>query len=225
MLLGTVVFARQWSELEPDSWTRLVPLVCTVAILLVSLPSRINIGSRHVLPIYPLLAIVAAAGASWLLNVLPRQKVAAGAAAGLLLWHFVSSGRAHPDYLPYFNELAGREPDRILVESDLDWGQDLQRLSNRLAQLGVQRVALRYFGTADLGRHHLPPNDPIDPASPVSGWIAISSTRLRIGGLKYLHSTGQNVVGYAWLDAYRPVEMVGKSIRLYYVPPLANRPN
>ena len=48
----------------------------------------------------------------------------------------------HPDYLAYFNELAGDEPERILADSDLDWGQDMLRLSARLREVGrdVRRI-------------------------------------------------------------------------------------
>ena len=40
---------------------------------------------------------------------------------------------ANPDYLPYFNE-AVAHPERVLVDSDLDWGQDLRRLEQRAAE-------------------------------------------------------------------------------------------
>ena len=61
---------------------------------------------------------------------------------------------AHPDYLPYFNALAGSNPERIVVDSDLDWGQDLKRLGRRLKELGAPSVAFTptiYTSFATLG--------------------------------------------------------------------------
>jgi hypothetical protein len=49
----------------------------------------------------------------------------------------------------YFNELAGRHPERILITSDLDWGQDLLRLSSTLKEKRVQFVSVAYSGEAD----------------------------------------------------------------------------
>jgi len=58
--------------------------------------------------------------------------VAPIALAVLVAWLAGSSLLSHPDYLAYFNEFAGGEPQNILVDSDLDWGQDIKRLSTRL---------------------------------------------------------------------------------------------
>ena len=67
-------------------------------------------------------------------------------AAILVAWVAVDSWRAHPDYLAHFNEFAGSHPERILSESDLDWGQDLHRLSLRLKERGIQEFSIAYFG-------------------------------------------------------------------------------
>jgi hypothetical protein len=67
---------------------------------------------------------------------------------------------------------------------------------------------LAYRGTADLAREKLPPFVIMPPWKPATGWVAIST-------LAKVHDPK----GYAWLDAYKPVETVGKTIELYYVPP------
>jgi hypothetical protein len=131
---------------------------------------------------------------------------------GLLVWQLGSSLAAHPDYLAYFNELAGKHPERILVDSDLDWGQDLLRLVEELRARHVERVAIAYNGSADLSRHGLPAFRPLVPHQPTTGWIAISEMRLKIGEGRPPYDE------FAWLEAYEPVARVGRSIRLYYVP-------
>jgi hypothetical protein len=65
-----------------------------------------------------------------------------GGAALLPLWFIVSGALQHPNYLAYFNELVGDKPEKIIVDSNLDWGQDTLRLARRLKQRGTQ---VNYF--------------------------------------------------------------------------------
>ena len=88
-------------------------------------------------------------------------------AAALLAFDAAHTSAAGIDQLPYFNPLAGTHPERILCESDLDWGQDLNRLSVRLRQLGVRRVSIAYFGTARLEAAGLPEFSAITGKEPV----------------------------------------------------------
>jgi hypothetical protein len=195
-----------------DGWA-LAPLVLVLAILaFASLFSHINIGIRHVLILYPFFALGGAylAWRGW-------QACAACAAlrwrllgqtliAALALWQFSTLWRAYPDYLPYFNE-AVCEPRDVIVDSDLDWGQDLKRLEARAAALHIPYLYLAYLGTADLAREPLPPFEILKPRQPVNGWVAISAlARTRRSG------------DYAWLDGYRPLERIGRTIDLYYIP-------
>lgn len=183
----------------------LAPAVAATLVLLVCLPSRINLGVRHVLPVYLLLAPVVgyAVVAFW------RSGGSLGrvATVGLLAWQVGAGIAVHPDYLAYFNELAGRRPERVLVDSDLDWGQDLLRLERALRERGVKEVTLGYAGTADLSRHDLPPFRWLEASHPVTGWIAIS---------EYWLAVERGRLG--WLTSHAPVARVGRSIRLYYLP-------
>jgi hypothetical protein len=209
--LGLAWLARSgWRE--RNAWA-LAPAVLVLAILIfASAFSRINIGVRHVLVLYPFLAL----GATYLLwrswralqSVHDRRARLAGSAALLMLvlWQLSTLWRAYPDYLPYFNE-AVRHPQRVLVDSDLDWGQDLKRLEMRAQALGIAQLHLAYLGTADLAREPLPPFEMLKPRQPVRGWVAISAL-----------ARTRNPNDYAWLDAYRPLERIGKSIDLYYIP-------
>ena len=101
-------------------WQAWVPGVCAPVILAASMPSHINLGVRHILAMYPMLAIIAGFGATSLIR---RRKAAMALGIALLAWQTVSSALAHPDYLAYFNEIVWSEPERILSDSDLDWGR------------------------------------------------------------------------------------------------------
>ncbi|MCZ6680871.1 MAG: glycosyltransferase family 39 protein [Candidatus Poribacteria bacterium] len=188
-------------------WSPLTPAVGAIVLLLVCLPSNINIGVRHILPIYPLLAIVAGYGATKFWTVGWPRLIGPSTVSVLVVWHLVSSFQTHPDYLAYFNELANDKPGWFLVDSDLDWGQDLKRLATTLRAWGIEEIAIAYFGTADLSRHSLPTIRKLTANQATTGWIAISEFILR-----------RHHGDYAWLDAHEPVALVGRSIRLYYLP-------
>ena len=76
------------------------------------------------------------------------------AMAVLVLWLMGTSILAHPDYLPYFNALAGDTPENVLVDSDLDWGQDMNRLGARLRAAGAEWVMFTPFVASDLQKEH-----------------------------------------------------------------------
>jgi 4-amino-4-deoxy-L-arabinose transferase-like glycosyltransferase len=108
--------------------------------------SRINIGHRHLLPLYPLLFCVAGASAAWW-----RYRAGKLLLGGLLAWLVGANFYIYPHYLPYFNELIGgpRNGHRYLADSNIDWGQDLKRLARYLRQHANEPVQLAYFGSAD----------------------------------------------------------------------------
>lgn len=175
------------------------------AMILPTLTTGINIGVRHILPIYPLLTICAAYGVVALWR---RWRVVV---IILLVWYFVATALAHPDYMSYFNEAAGRHPERIAVDSNLDWGQDLLRLAEVVRREHIDHLYLAYFGTADW-RHLVPAAEALPQFAHVHGWVAISENELTFGW-----PTNQRNA-FAWLRAYEPVIRVGKSIRLYRIP-------
>jgi hypothetical protein len=195
--------------------TRL-PLAFVLGILAVGAFSRINIGVRHVLPVYIGLSLIAAAGVIHLLRTARRQW-ASYALCACALWFAGSSLWTQPNYLAYFNELAGAQPENILVDSDLDWGQDVKRLSKRLRELGANEVYLAAFANANFEEEHgFPPSYQIYPQSPGPGWNAVGMTNwkeLRLG----LNDARMDIK--LWPDRFTPVERVGKTILLYYFPP------
>jgi dolichyl-phosphate-mannose-protein mannosyltransferase len=126
-----------------DVWYLVLPVALYFA---VSMLSRMSIGHRHIVPVEPLL-LVAAGGLATVLSG-PMTRVAAGvAAAGFA----VSFAAASPDYLSYFNILAGGPKGgwRYLVDSNVDWGQDLVRLRRWMRENDVPSIYLSYFGTGD----------------------------------------------------------------------------
>jgi len=177
------------------------PAAVVLAFFLVTLPVHVAIGFRHLLPIVPFAAMLAAAGAAHL-----ARTRAGRALAGLLLaWQVASTTLAHPDYLAYFQEMAASRGDQVLVDSDLDWGQDVLRLADA-TDARTQPLTVAYFGTADLRRHLRVSFRILRPGQQPYGWIALSETILR---------KGKPPGRFAFLDGV-PYTTIGKSIRLYY---------
>lgn len=189
LVLSALVLVRRGPPEE------LYPIWLTVVVLVVSMAASLNIGIRHVLVIYPLLAILA----SGLFRDPGRWRVAALA---LLAWHAAESLAAHPDYLPYFNQIARGREHHFLVDSNLDWGQDLHRLARHLRQNHIDDIQLSYVGQTNPDKFGIP-HRALDWEHPRPGWVGISVQHL-------MGSTTP------WRFHIQPSARVGKSIWLYY---------
>jgi hypothetical protein len=199
---------REWA------WLLLPPALYLGA----ALTSKTQIGYRHILPLYPFLAVLAGLGGGWLWT---RGVQGRGAAAALSLWLALSVGRAHPHHLAYFNELAGGRAGGAawLADSNLDWGQDLPGLAAELKARGNPPVVLGYFGSDDPAARGLryvplatvanverPGNAALEKGAPLL--FALSQTN-RAG--VYYRDKGL----YSWLASREPVAAPGGSIFLY----------
>jgi hypothetical protein len=152
----------------------------------------------------PMFLAVAAAGL-----LAARWRWAPAAAAGLALCVAVSSVRAYPFYLPYSNEAFGG-PERTrfrLHDSNVDWGQDLGRLAERLrTRWPGQRVWLVYKGSGVPAFYGIDAADPRRvPASRVHGLLVVSDS----AAAKARGPLAELLAGS------RPVEDVGHSITVY----------
>jgi hypothetical protein len=208
-----------WAILaRPPRWTAVAPVAAAAAIFFVTMFVQYNTGVRHVMVVFPLLAVIAGCGCGFLWRLPGRWRVGGRSAlAALLLWQCVSSLKAAPDYISYFNELAGRDPSRVLVAGcDLDCGQDLFRLSQVLHEKHVSHLSLAVWSSADIAQMNLPPFETLPPFQPVAGWVAISRRSLRLGDV--FHTT-YPPDAFSWLNQRQPAGKIGKTILLYYFPP------
>jgi len=208
-------------EARADARLWLVP----VAILfLASMGASYNIGIRHLLPVYPLLAL---AGAGVLSRAWQRgERVGALLIAGLALLSAVELARIHPHELSYFNPLVGGPLGgrRILSDSNVDWGLDLRRLASDLARRGVKDPTVAYFGGDDVPYRIGVPN--FSAEADVRGRVvAISAFLQAVGPMFYAyHGDGAIAVALKRLQQDlaargRWIGRVGYSIDLYELPP------
>jgi hypothetical protein len=200
----------------------------------VAVTGSFNIGYRHLLPSLPFFYVLA----GWQISVAAKERVrsdrlnrkwgwiGATAAVALICWLVAQTVIIAPHYLAYFNQIAGGPWGgyRYLVDSNLDWGQDLPGLVRYVETSGIDRVNLAWFGAAhpeayDLAFHPLPgfwrfSGGPaeygLNPELPAPGIYAISASNLQ--GVAF-----QDHDLYAWFRAQTPVARVGYSILIYDV--------
>ena len=159
-----------------------------IVVIVAALGYAKNIGHRHLLPAYPLLFVVASAAVAWLGHAKLRWLL-----AGLACWLLLSLASVRSNYLGYFNEFAGGPAGgaRYLLDSNLDWGQDLKRLAKWAEAEGIDAIKLGYFGGADPTRYALPPLELLPSEIPFgaplaelgAGVYVISETQL--GGVYF----------------------------------------
>lgn len=117
-----------------------------VALLAIASFSKMQLGVRYVLPAFPLL-MLAACPAIHASATFPRGLRVAS--MSLLFGATLFSLRHHPHHLAYFNELAGGIVGgrKHLVDSNLDWGQDLHLVRDFMVEHEIEKIQLVYFGT------------------------------------------------------------------------------
>jgi hypothetical protein len=191
--------------------------------MLVAMKSNLNIGVRHVMPVYPLLYIAASVVFAHSTRAAPR---AAGWIAALIVIGLaVESLAAYPNYIAFFNAPSGgsRGGLRLLGDSNLDWGQDLPLLADWQARHPAVKLYLSYFGGVDpdafgidyvniggVGSNpsHRPAGHFSDP-----GVFAVSATHLQ--GIYLPPGAFEQ---YISLRNVRPREVLGGTIYLFDYP-------
>jgi 4-amino-4-deoxy-L-arabinose transferase-like glycosyltransferase len=191
--------------------------------------SPLAIGYRHILPVLPFVIVTGGGAALFLLPGRQAQFRALRLAAGacLIAWLVIGTLVIYPHHLSYFNAIAGgpAQTDRILVDSNLDWGQDLPALKQLLTDQQLACVNLSYFGTAlpaTYGVRYSPlPGflhflygadvSAYNPYTPEPGWYAISATSRRLG------TVWNHTDLYSYFRDKDPIAQAGYSIGLYEV--------
>jgi len=189
----------------------------------VSLKSNLNIGVRHLLPVFPFtILLVSAATTKWIQS--PFSKLKKAFLAFLLIWQAISVISIYPHFLAYFNELVGGPSQAYIytVDSSLDWGQDLKRLNKWTEEKGIDKIYVNYFGGADtkyyLKNKFAPWWGTRDPKElPKGSYLAVSATLLQGGRGEPVPGFTQSSGYYRWLDKYEPVAKIGYSIFVYHI--------
>ena len=176
--------------------------------------SKVHYGIRYVLPIFPLLCIYASRLVPWLRT---RGRALQAAGLALLLAYPVSAIVSTPDTISYFNLLAGGQGDRILLDSNIDWGQGLKRVRAFMDREKIDRIGLAYFGHADPALYGIEWGFP-RPDRP--GLVAVSANFLH--GYPYATYAGGRMVpvppdAFTWIAKYPRVADLGGGMFVYRI--------
>ncbi len=210
-LVVLVAFARRRRLFAEEARVFLLPVA---VLFLSSIGSAYNIGIRHMLPVYPFLALCGAAVFARVVERAPARRVGPALAA-LALLPLLCAGellRIHPHELSYFNALAGGPEGgrRILSDSNVDWGLDLKRLARELRRRGAVDPTIVYFGGDDVLYRTGVPDFAADPRIR-PGLVAISAFQLAVGP-EFLDYHGDHSVAAA-LRLLRNRDYVARSAR------------
>lgn len=214
------IVIRKWLSKHFAEFTMLIFLIIYWT---VSIRSNLNIGIRHLLPVFPFIIIlVSRAVVLWLKK--PPFKTKHIFVGLLLLWQIVAVIHIYPHFLAYFNELAGG-PDnghKYVTDSNLDWGQDLRRLTDFVEENKIDKIYLNYFGGGSpayyLGnKYHRWDAKQKPDQLPPNSWLAVSANELQGGRATPVKGFGQKTGYYNWLNQYEPVTVIGHSIFVYYI--------
>ena len=184
--------------------------------------SHYQVGVHHILAVFPLVCLTAGAVFAELWR--DGSAVKRSGLIFLLAWYAVGTLRLAPDYLVYFNELAGGpEGGRSLLSAaNVDWGQSLKELGLFLHDEGDPPIYFSYFGTADpklYGIRYVPvawasrvprSGDQVEPFLARKVFFAVSATNY--ASVYYYGSALDMARGLA---AYKPYKILGHSILVY----------
>lgn len=230
-LLACVQFA--WRGTDSTLRRQLCYIGVPLIILLsVASLSGMQLGVRYVLPIYPFLCLLAAsvfaASRGEAIPSKVSQKTTPAIWRRRLLYAVVVLSplalRFHPQHLAYFNELAGGPTGGAehLLDSNLDWGQDLLELRSYVQKQPDYRWGIAYFGSlppGELGLHYeIPPGH-----GPSPGTYAVSVNFVYGRPHVAFDQTGQprpvGVEEFGYFRAFTPIRRIGASILIYQIRP------
>jgi len=204
---------RRWGPLV------LFPIVYAIS----SFFSSVNIGYRHLLPLLPFVFIVASGITEHAIRNTKHETrntycvLRVACCVFCLAWLALRTVLIAPHYLAYFNVPEGY---RYLVDSNLDWGQNLWQLRDWMREHGVERVYYAHFSPArpevyGIQVDMLPPSPravPFAPLDPAPGTYAIGATVLQ-----GVYTPDVNT--YAWFRTHEPVARLGRALFVYQVEP------
>ncbi len=212
MFFGGIISWVVWrKKLEFRDWLLIIP---TALYFCFSLTAQLNVGIRHLLPIYPFLFIFIGYSVSEFIShrkLSPRNKIFTSYLPVALLfgWYLYAALSVYPYFMTYFNELAGgpRGGSRILADSNIDWGQDMKRVAGWIKEQHLSEpVKMDYFWSGTIQPQYYGINFiPLQKDDPSQkGWIIIGVTSLQRPEFK-------------WLQHYPPLKIIGNSVFVFLI--------
>ncbi|MCS7179869.1 MAG: glycosyltransferase family 39 protein, partial [bacterium] len=143
-----LLFFSIFLSLKIEKKERFLVLPAIIYFIFSSL-SKKQIGIRYILPFYALIYIYCARIFIYHHKLKLNKIIKNYIFTFLFLWYAFSSLKIHPNYIAYFNEICGGPENgwKYLIDSNIDWGQDLKGLKKYLQKEGNPEILLNYFGS------------------------------------------------------------------------------
>ena len=178
-----------------------------------TLRGQLDIGIRHLMPTVPFVLLLI----GYTLSLIWKSKVKweQYAVGALILFMIGSTISYFPSYIGYFNELVPRNDRyKYLVDSSLDWGQDMLRLKKYADDNNIKNIKVDYFG-GSMRTYYMPQSTPWHSSyGPTTGWLAVSATFYQSSKL---YGPKEGKWSYGWLDNYKPTAELGGSILVFHI--------
>jgi 4-amino-4-deoxy-L-arabinose transferase-like glycosyltransferase len=191
--------------------------------LIIAMSAGMNIGVRHILPMYLFLSVLIG-GASW--TLIQRNRKWTYVVVALLIFQVFSTSRAYPAYIAYANELWGGPPHvhELLSDSNSDWGQQLHDVRRYLDQHNIKDCWFIYFaeGVVDASYYkipcrQLPTMDTLWMEEPLNAPPAIDGTVLvSAGDLSGFEFGAGSLNPYEQFKSLRPTAVIDYGVFVYH---------
>lgn len=202
LLMASIILYKWTKHKNYNEAFLFIPFVLYLASFMVN---ELSIGIRHILSAYPLMFVF--------VGKLSTLKFRYKNILGIILlgWYIGIALLIFPHYLPYFNEFAGGKGYDILIDSNIDWGQDLKGLKFWMDKRNISEIKMAYFGLDDRAYRNIKYKEL--KCGPESGLMAVSVNRL-VGFDSKEHQC------LSWLresSTIKPIDNIGYSIYIYNV--------
>ena len=211
LLLLTLAIVVALRRIRRASLAEAAPLIAAAVYLACAMTNKADIGVRHVLPIYPLLAVVAGIEFA---RAKPRDQLVGWV---LCAWLVVTAFLAHTDYIAYFNELVGGPANggAYLIGPDFDWGQDGKQLKTWVKNNHISNPYLEFSG----------PHLTIEYLRIPHRQVQAAQVRELHDGLFVISASSLMSTNYDWLRASSaPVRRIGYTFFVYSLAAASNQP-
>ncbi|MEI8143383.1 MAG: glycosyltransferase family 39 protein [Candidatus Berkelbacteria bacterium] len=215
---STILLFVNYARSRKNIWTLSVILAPVIVYWTFTLKGSLDIGIRHLMPTVPFVLLFIGYTIYPVLNSVSKNLYvrASKVMIGILLVYMVISTLAnYPSYISYFNEFTPREERyQRLIDSSLDWGQDLLRLKKYTDENNISDIKIDYFGGSQRLYYFPKSTEWHSENGPTTGWIAISATFYQSSKLV---GEKEGKWSYGWLDNIKPTKIIGDSILVFHI--------
>jgi len=213
LFLSSIVCFFVRKKDKETAWLGVLFLIPIVVYWAFTLKGSLNIGIRHLMPTIPFVLLFIGLLLKRIFE--SNMKWIKWLTAIIILYMIVSTLSYFPYFIAYFNEAVPRDQrHNYLVDSSLDWGQDLLRLKEYVDDNNIDSIKVDYFG-GSVPSYYIPEAKGWHSSyGPTSGWMAISATFYQSSKL---YGPMEGKWSYEWLDKIKPTAIIGGSILVYNI--------